>query len=79
MTESLTHWYSPKITQQELSNEYQHDRFLMVLKNLCVMDENSLSIGRISAGMKPRSPNVAGTSQVLPGMHRNVVGIDHGR
>ena len=25
------------ITQQELSNEYQHDRVLMVFKNLCIL------------------------------------------
>ena len=34
MTETLEQWYSSESTQQELSNEYQHDRVKMVLKNL---------------------------------------------
>ena len=35
MTETLAHGYSSESTQQELSNEYQHDRVSMVSKNLC--------------------------------------------
>ena len=30
-------WYSSESAPQELSNEYQHDRVLMVFKNLCVI------------------------------------------
>ena len=37
MTENLEHGYSSKSTQQELSNEYQHDRVKMFFKNLCVL------------------------------------------
>ena len=38
MTETLAHGYSSKSTQGELlSNEYQHDRVLMVFKNLCIL------------------------------------------
>ena len=37
MTESLEHGYSSERTPQELSNEYQHDRVKMVLKNLCIL------------------------------------------
>ena len=32
----LANGYSSESAQQELSNEYQHDRVLMVLKNLCI-------------------------------------------
>ena len=35
MTETLAHGYSPESTQQEVSNEYQHDRVWMVFKILC--------------------------------------------
>ena len=38
MTETLANWYSSESTQQELSNEYQHDRVTMVFKNLCVLE-----------------------------------------
>ena len=31
---NVTHGYSSESTQQELSNEYQHDKVEMVLKNL---------------------------------------------
>ena len=37
MTETVTHGYSSESTQGELSNEYQHDRVLMVFKILCVL------------------------------------------
>ena len=37
MTETLANGYSSERSQQELSNEYQHDRVLMVFKNLCVL------------------------------------------
>ena len=33
----MAHGYSSKSTQQELSNEYQHDRVSMLFKNLCVL------------------------------------------
>ena len=49
MTETLAHAYSPESTQQELANEYQHDRVQMVFKifaSLC-LDKRSLSIGRV--------------------------------
>ena len=35
MTETLANGYSSESTQQELSNEYQHDRVQMIFKNLC--------------------------------------------
>ena len=37
MTETLEHGYSAERCQQELSNEYQHDRVKMGFKNLCVL------------------------------------------
>ena len=37
MTETLAHGYSPESAQQELSNEYQHDRVLMVFKDICIL------------------------------------------
>ena len=45
-------WHSSESTQQELSNEYQHDRVEMVFKKSlcsCALDESSLSIGRVKA------------------------------
>ena len=36
MTETLTRRYSFEITQYELSNEFQHDRLSMVIRNLCI-------------------------------------------
>ena len=33
----MANGYSSERTQQELSNEYQHDRVQMVFKNLCVL------------------------------------------
>ena len=35
MTETMTYGYSSESTHWELSNEYQHDRVWMVLKNIC--------------------------------------------
>ena len=37
MTETLAYEYSSKSTHRELSNEYQHDRVVMVFKNLCTL------------------------------------------
>ena len=37
MTETLTHRYSSKSTEWELSSKYQHDRVKMVLKKICVL------------------------------------------
>ena len=37
MTEILENGYSYESTRRELSNEYQHDKVLMVFKNLCVL------------------------------------------
>ena len=37
MTETLANGYSYESAQRELSNEYQHDRVQMVIKNLCVI------------------------------------------
>ena len=37
MTETLAHGYSSDSTQQELSNEYQHDMVWMIFKNLCIL------------------------------------------
>ena len=37
MTETLAHGYSSESTQRELSNEYQHDRVLIVFKKICVL------------------------------------------
>ena len=50
MTEILALGNLPESTQRELSNEYQHDRFQIVIKNLYhfALDESSLSIGRVN-------------------------------
>ena len=37
MTKTLANGYSSESTQWELSNEYQHDRVWMVIKNLGVI------------------------------------------
>ena len=37
MTEILANGYSSESTQRERSNEYQHDRVSMVIRNLCVL------------------------------------------
>ena len=37
LTETLAHGYSTESIQQELSNEYQHDRVEMVFKNLYIL------------------------------------------
>ena len=37
MTETVAHGYSSARTLRKLSNEYQHDRVMMVFKNLCVL------------------------------------------
>ena len=37
MIETLAHGCSCESTQQELSNEYQHDRVYMVFKNICIL------------------------------------------
>ena len=37
MTKSHANGYSSESTQQELSNEYQHDRVWMVFKNIFVI------------------------------------------
>ena len=36
MTETLACGYSSQSAQQQLSNEYQHDRLYMFFKNRCV-------------------------------------------
>ena len=56
MTETLANGYSYESTQQELSNEYQHDRVSMVFEKylrLCALDERSLSIRRVKSCIKP--------------------------
>ena len=37
MAETLAHGYSSESTQQELSNEYQHDMFQADFKNLYII------------------------------------------
>ena len=37
ITETLGNGYSSESTQRELSNEYQHDRVLIVFKNLRIL------------------------------------------
>ena len=50
MIETLSNRYSAESTQRELSNEYQHDRFLNGFqKYLCPLDKSSLSIGRVTS------------------------------
>ena len=52
MTETLANGYSFESTQQEFSNEYQHDRVSMVFKKSfhpCALDESILSIVRVNS------------------------------
>ena len=54
MTETLANGYSSESTQRELSNEYRHDRVLMVFqKSLppCALDESIVSIGRVNVSI----------------------------
>ena len=64
ITETLSNGYSSESTRQELSNDYQHDRVWMILKNFgkkkefgqiflcpCVLEECRPSIVRVSCGM----------------------------
>ena len=37
MTETLANGYSSESTNQELSNEYQHDRVSMIFKKICIL------------------------------------------
>ena len=37
MTETLANGYSSESTTRELSNEYQHDRVVMIFKDVCVL------------------------------------------
>ena len=37
ITETLANGYSYESTQQELSNDYQHDRVQMFFRNLCIL------------------------------------------
>ena len=37
MIETLPNGYPSESTQRRLSNEYQHDRTYMIVKNLCVL------------------------------------------
>ena len=54
MIETLAHGYSSESTQQELFNEYQHDRFRFSKNRSlcsCALDESSLSIERVNSYM----------------------------
>ena len=37
MIETLANGYSSESSQRELSNEYQHDRVLMIFKKICIL------------------------------------------
>ena len=53
MAETLAHGYSYDSTQQELYNEYQHDRVLNGFQNFlrsCAFDESRLSIKKVIKG-----------------------------
>ena len=54
ITETLAHGYSSESTQQEPSNEYQHDRVKLFLNFLhpCVFDKSSLSIARVNRSVR---------------------------
>ena len=50
MTETMAYGYSSESTQQELSNEYQHNKGLNGFQNFLLfspMDESSLSMERV--------------------------------
>ena len=49
MTETLACGYSSESTQQELSNEYQHDTITSLRPY--ALDQSSLSIGRVNPPM----------------------------
>ena len=57
-TETMAYGYSSENTQQELSNEYQHEMFF---KNHCALvslEESSLSIGKVNS-YAPQVANLA--------------------
>ena len=47
---------SSESTQRELSNEYQHDRVLMVFKNLCIL-VHQRKVALVLEGLTPMSSN----------------------
>ena len=54
MIETLANGYSSDSAQQELSNEYQHDRTKMVFHNFlhfCAFDESSLRVKTYTVGL----------------------------
>ena len=48
ITKTLVHGYSFESALRELSNKYQHGMVYMIFKDLCDLDESSLSIGRVN-------------------------------
>ena len=51
MTETLVNGYSSESTPRELSNEYQHDRVSMILKDFCIL-VLSTNVGSALVGLK---------------------------
>ena len=54
MAVTLAHRNSSEGTQGELCNEYEHDRFKMVIKNICIRVVHSLIIGRVKTVVMKR-------------------------
>ena len=57
MTETLANGYSYESAQRELSNEYQHDRVQVVIKNLCVI-VLGMKVASALEGLKTFSSNI---------------------
>ena len=60
MTETLANGYSSESTQRELSNEYQHDRVLMIFKNHCVL-VLWMKVASALVGLRAHKKAIAGT------------------
>ena len=61
MTETLAYGYSSESTQWDLSNEYQHDRVLMVYKNLCMLvflTKVASNAGLINVEYESQAPSI---------------------
>ena len=55
MVETLANGYSSESAQQELSNEYQHDRVEMIFQNICVL-VLWIKIASVLEGLKATLP-----------------------
>ena len=68
MTETLANGYSSESTQRELSDEYQHDRVVMIFKNLCILVLWTKVASALEGLMTKRMPQKQKLSQDPPSL-----------